>query len=1217
MNDFADFHIDGPFADGNRLTYVGTALRVTGWAILPAENYRLAVYAGEQWLGCITPSGSRADLLIAFPSLAKESTPGFTTSITLPRGLAEANPDLQIRIAIERDGKVVKENRWGLTKGLPWLEFNIDEARVVDGKLVCDQRNLRFYGWATCQEAISGISADLGENESMTVQFGITRSDAFAVHPDNPNGANIGFSLFIAQLPPDCDSITFSVLLKTGAVLTRRFELSVEVEPESIPRFRSLAFAESYFLTRKTDRLVSRPCFVILPNESSSTPAVEPTSESVDLPEQAHNDTSSTLASILANNSANIQPVILIHADCTPLSVAAMSARIDKFRDGADLSRAMQDLENEWVICLRDGDTVSANLALFLSSRQWADKSFIYWDETVATGTRARTLHKVPGAPFLTLLHYNFIGRGWAARITDEMLTSLTDGNPGEYMLSVPLTAFQIPTACAHIPELLSRHIYASSQHELTGQEIAARNHVLKRVDSIYGPLSFAPNASGAVPAGHLVLRCEDSDLPRISVIIPTIGTARRILECLRGLRERTDYPNLEIVVIDHMPFKPEFLGLKRQVREYADRVLPMIGPFNWSRFNNAGAALATGDVFLFLNDDVEMLDPQWLRRLLPYLSQDPVGAVGPRLLTAQGTIQSCGVSLIDGEGAARNDYAFTDAEARIGDGINLVPRNCSSLLGAAILTRRNVFAEMGGFEEALPLTFNDLDYHMKLRAAGRQVAIVPTSSLVHFEKTSRALIEEKTLEEIYDRKWRRQHLLGDPYIHPACETESGMYKIHREPGEILWNRNISALREDVRSILVMRLDHIGDFTLTVPAFRQLRRDFPNAHIHAVVGPWNQALARHLNVFDEVTSFNFYNERSGDGRELDENASRQKFRELMRGQDYDLAIDMRLDGDTRLLLTLVEARFRAGFSQGLLHPWLDISLEWSGNLRSWRKNNSVADDMRLLIMTVADRFPSAVPQAEDHWHPEAAMPPQGDTDSAGALATITGSIRPRRVIIHPFAGNEIKMWPDVKWRDLVHLLHEDGITVLLIGSAQDAIRMADMVEALVQAGAVNAAGAHSLDELLPLIAGADCLVGCDSGPKHLAASVGIPVVGLQSGFVDPVMWGPMNLHGVSLIRNVRCAPCYIDDATLCPRKVACMTQISVADVYRQVHRALDLSDPQFSAQWDTLWEPWVRQVSPPTDPSSSPVDLTAAAFPPLAVVTPLAEDARPAKRQKQ
>ena len=209
------------------------------------------------------------------------------------------------------------------------------------------------------------------------------------------------------------------------------------------------------------------------------------------------------------------------------------------------------------------------------------------------------------------------------------------------------------------------------------------------------------------------------------------------------------------------------------------------------------------------------------------------------------------------------------------------------------------------------------------------------------------------------------------------------------------------------------------------------------------------------------------------------------------------------------------------------------------------------------------------------------------------------------------------MWPDVKWRDLVHLLHEDGITVLLIGSAQDAIRMADMVEALVQAGAVNAAGAHSLDELLPLIAGADCLVGCDSGPKHLAASVGIPVVGLQSGFVDPVMWGPMNLHGVSLIRNVRCAPCYIDDATLCPRKVACMTQISVADVYRQVHRALDLSDPQFSAQWDTLWEPWVRQVSPPTDPSSSPVDLTAAAFPPLAVVTPLAEDARPAKRQKQ
>ena len=771
----------------------------------------------------------------------------------------------------------------------------------------------------------------------------------------------------------------------------------------------------------------------------------------------------------------------------------------------------------------------------------------------------------MPGAPFLTLLHHNFIGRGWAVRITDGLLTSLANGDVAQHLLSVPLAEFQAPSACAHIPEILSRHLYGgddadagdgayAGEQGLGSADIAARNRVLAGVNSIYGGLSFALDRSsrpaGKPQTGQLLLACEDDALPRVSVIMPTIGTAGRVIACLRGLRERTDYPNLEIIVVDHMPFTPQFLALKRQIRTYADQVLSMIGPFNWSKFNNFGAGLATGEAFLFLNDDIEMRDPQWLRRLLPYLSQRSVGAVGPRLLTPQGSVQSCGVSLFDGEGAARNDYAFTGADVGIGDGLNLVPRNCTSLLGAAILTRRDAFIAMGGFEEALPLTFNDLDYHMKLRNSGQQVAVIPTASLIHFEKTSRALIEEKTLETVYDRKWRRRHLLGDPYIHPACETESGMYKINREPGEVLWSRNIAALRGDVASILVMRLDHIGDFTLTVPAFRLLRETFPHARIDAVVGPWNVALAERLQLFDRVLSFNFYNERSGDGRELDEEASRQSFRELLAGKTYDLAIDMRLDGDTRLLLTLVEALFRAGFSQGLLHPWLDISLEWAGNLRNWRKDSSVADDMRRLVMAVGDRFPSVAALDVNHWHPQSPSPPAFSPEAPLA----------RQVIIHPFAGNEIKMWPPEKWRDLIALLREDGLSVLMVGSANDAIREAETVESLIQAGAVNALGAGSLDDLLNLIAAADCFVGCDSGPKHLAASAGIPVVGLQSGFVDPVMWGPMNVSGVSLVRNVHCAPCYIDDAAKCPRQVDCMTQITVADVYRQITRALALAD---------------------------------------------------------
>ena len=1138
MSDLADFHLDGPFDPERRLTYYNTELAVAGWALLPDSNCRLAVYAGDLLLGNIIPSEFRADLILAFPGLAPDTTPGFNTTIQLPPGLVDDNPGLRIRVAMERDGRVVKESFWGITKSIPRLEFYIDEARLADGKLLCDQRNARFYGWAVCQEAIEGISAQLGENLRMNAQYGITRPDVFAVRPNNPNGSSAGFSLFIPQVPTDCESIEFSISLTSGTVLTKRFDLSVEADAVAVPSFRRLSFAEAHFLSRRLASTSPRPCFVILPRQVTSETASSPGAE-----------LQATIASILSTARHGVQPNILIHADCLP-TTAPVPSGCHCFRSGTDLSRELGGSMDEWIVSLHEGDTVAPSLGLFLHNLERAQKSFAYWDETAVSPRRARTLYKVPGAPFISLLNHDFSGRGWAVRISDEVLTNLAAGDVASYLLSVPLAAFRTAAACAHIPEILSRHVYQADDLTPGGAETLARNHVLAEVDSLYGSLSLQ--------SGHLALACADADLPRISVVIPTIGTAGRIITCLRGLREGTDYPNLEIIIIDHMPFAPQFLPMKRQVRTCADQVLSMIGPFNWSRFNNFGAALATGEVFLFLNDDIEVKDPQWLRRLLPYVSQRSVGAVAPSLLTPQGSIQSCGVSLFDGEGAARNDYAFTDAATPIGEGLNLVPRNCTSLLGAAVLTRREVFNAVGGFEEALPLTFNDLDYHMKLHAEGYQVAVIPTASLIHFEKTSRALIEEKPLEDHYDRKWRRRHLLGDPYIHPAFETDTGMYKVHREPGDIIWSRNVMALRHDVQRILVMRLDHIGDFTLSVPAFRLLRETFPHATIDAVLAPWNRTLAERLNLFDRVMLFNFYAERSGDGRELDESTSRQTFRDLLAGQSYDLAIDLRLDGDTRPLLTLVDAEFRAGFSQGLLHPWLDISLEWAGNLRSWRKNASATDEVRRLIMTIADRFPITASVDQNQWQPDLSQgdtngsrgSPSADTEARGAIAS------QRQVIIHPFAGNEIKMWPAAKWRDLVALLHGDGIHVVMVGAANDAIRDADTVESLMRAGAVNALGAYSLNELLDVVAEADCFIGCDSGPKHLAASAGIPVIGLQSSFVDPVMWGPMNAGGVSLIRNVQCGPCYIDNASKCPRQVACMTQISVADVYTQAHRVL-------------------------------------------------------------
>ena len=585
--DRAAFHLDGPFDPDQRLTFFGTELALAGWAILPGSEYRLAVYAGDLLLGCVSPSEPRADLLVAFPWLTAESRPGFNTTVTLPPGLVEADPDMPVRVAVEHHGRVVKESVWRVAKGIPRLEFYIDEAKLLDGKIICDQRNIRLYGWAICQERIEAITADLGENHRVTVQYGIARSDVFAVRPNNPNGPTTGFSLFIPAMPPDCDSILFSILLNGGTKLTCRFELAVRAETVVVANFRRLSFAETRFLSRRAATM-SRPCFVILPRETI-------------LDANMDGGLAGSVASIRAAGRGLMRPQILIHADCP---AAPESAQI--FRSGRELSRALEDFPGEWIVCLREGDTVSPGLCLFLHAPEQADRAFVYWDETAVADGRVRTVYKVPGAPFITLLHQNFIGRGWAVRATAELRANLGAFDVGRHMLSLPLAAFQDPSSCAHIPEMLSRHVYEGDARNLNTAEITARNRVLAGLDTAYGPLSFA--------AGQLVLTCEEAALPRVSVIIPTIGTAGRVLDCLRGLRGLTDYPNLEIIVIDHMPFTPPFLALKRQIRGYADQVLSMIGKFNWSKFNNFGAALATGEALLFLNDDVDMQDAQWLR---------------------------------------------------------------------------------------------------------------------------------------------------------------------------------------------------------------------------------------------------------------------------------------------------------------------------------------------------------------------------------------------------------------------------------------------------------------------------------------------------------------------------------------------------------------------------------------------------------------------------
>jgi len=172
--------------------------------------------------------------------------------------------------------------------------------------------------------------------------------------------------------------------------------------------------------------------------------------------------------------------------------------------------------------------------------------------------------------------------------------------------------------------------------------------------------------------------------------------------------------------------------------RHCEHRVLQFTGPFNFSALNNLAVEQTASPWLLFLNNDVEVIDSEWLTLMAEHVQTAEVGAVGARLLYPNNTVQHAGVVL--GVGGIAEHAFPTFSGRRPGVSRQLqVTRNYSSVTGACLLTRREVFDEVGGFdEERLPVTFSDVDLCLKMRRAGYLIVYTPFAKLYHHESASR-----------------------------------------------------------------------------------------------------------------------------------------------------------------------------------------------------------------------------------------------------------------------------------------------------------------------------------------------------------------------------------------------------------------------------------------------------------------------------------------------
>ncbi len=259
-----------------------------------------------------------------------------------------------------------------------------------------------------------------------------------------------------------------------------------------------------------------------------------------------------------------------------------------------------------------------------------------------------------------------------------------------------------------------------------------------------------------------------------ISIIIPVRDRIELLARCLESITRETIYSPYEIVIVDNDSQTDEARSFLSGLRH---RVLSYSGPFNFSAINNFAVEQTDSPWLLFLNNDTEVIDGNWLTIMAEHIQRPEVGAVGPRLLFPDDTVQHGGIVVGVG-GIAEHAFRGFPAEAPGVCRQLQVTRNYSAVTGACLLTRRDVFNKVHGFdEERLPVTFSDVDLCLKIRRAGYLVVYTPFARLYHHESGTRRRTVEPMETGVMRERWPAV-LDCDPYYNPNLSRERADFSL-------------------------------------------------------------------------------------------------------------------------------------------------------------------------------------------------------------------------------------------------------------------------------------------------------------------------------------------------------------------------------------------------------------------------------------------------------
>lgn len=441
--------------------------------------------------------------------------------------------------------------------------------------------------------------------------------------------------------------------------------------------------------------------------------------------------------------------------------------------EGAALNMLIRLTDSGYVGGLRVRDRLDETALYWMNEAAGVDATVLYADEDrlEPTGKRIDPAFK-PSFNYELFLTHNWLGDFTLYRrdLFDRLngyAEDLTDGQ--DYDLAFRAFETAGDTGFVRVPRMLN-HV-AAAPADRSQSDIVARH--LERIGKT---AEISPSVEA--PGHNRIRYALPQSLPLVSIVIPTRDRVELMRMCLTSVFEKTTYGNYEIIIVDNG-------SVEKRTQDYFDtlpadrvRIIRDDQPFNYSALNNHAVREARGEFICMMNNDIEIITPDWLEELMSFAVQPETGCVGARLWYPDDQLQHAGV-LIGFHGVAghlhktlkRGETGYADRA--------VLHQSLSAVTAALLVVRKSIYEQVGGFDEALAVAFNDVDFCLKVRNAGYRNVYTPYAEAYHHESASRGsetTPEKRQREQVEIDLIKARYgdsLLDDPAFNPNLSLTS------------------------------------------------------------------------------------------------------------------------------------------------------------------------------------------------------------------------------------------------------------------------------------------------------------------------------------------------------------------------------------------------------------------------------------------------------------